>query len=723
MMNKKKGFSLAELLIALLIISIVLSAAIPTITKKNTKSGEKTWRWAADNNNLYSAVGANQSIIIGAEDLPYKDESFYNADGGTSGNTSGANKTLDLKNFFYDSEIVLDSDMTKRFTTDGDKLVIIKPSFKGNAGIDSLINSHISFYNIEDPQLASGTKEVIYAGRLALDKHNMALGIGALQNNFPVESGKSAFSTSQFHGFNTALGHYALFHNNSGQYNTAVGEKSLTHNATGNFNTALGYYSLSNSGSSTISSNNTSVGAYSMQRYSEGDNNTALGYMALASSSGSIKGNNNTAIGSGACGNLNGNNNICIGYNAGASNESKDLSNGFYLGSDSNGIPFMYGNMDNDTSNASKTKQVRNLNVAVDVFQINKRINNYEQPIFIAASEQALGIAGASQNYYRFNFLTDNTPNAVKMLSIYATPQSGTSGGEIVLDTKGDPTKQESVRNLIISNKLFFTFPQTGLVKISGIGTGININDVAQFKTEDKKNVFSILYNGTSNQYDSLQIKVGDDGISTLNAPTGKLQLFNANNTIFLSNDSGSSQVMLDIDKINVKKDASIEGNLTLNSIKEGYSKDVAVNISSIWDQILVLNKSTGQYSDIRLKENITPNTSGLKEINALEVKNYTYKKDKEKTKHVGVIAQQLQKIFPNAVTKDKDGYLQIRQEDIFYAMVNSIKELFAKIQDLTAKITGLDKRLTELEKENAQLKKQNAEFEKRLSKLEKAKN
>ena len=125
------------------------------------------------------------------------------------------------------------------------------------------------------------------------------------------------------------------------------------------------------------------------------------------------------------------------------------------------------------------------------------------------------------------------------------------------------------------------------------------------------------------------------------------------------------------------------------------------------------------QYSDARLKNISGDSTAGLKEINALEVKNYTYKKDEKKTPHVGVIAQQLQKVFPNSVFEGEDGYLKIKTEEIFYAMVNSIKELFAQIQDLTAKVVGLDKRITELEKENAALKKQNEDFEKRLSKLE----
>ena len=96
--------------------------------------------------------------------------------------------------------------------------------------------------------------------------------------------------------------------------------------------------------------------------------------------------------------------------------------------------------------------------------------------------------------------------------------------------------------------------------------------------------------------------------------------------------------------------------------------------------------------SDRRLKYVGKENTSGLDKIRQLKVFNYTFKKDEKKTPHVGVIAQDLQKIFPDAVSKAKDGFLRIRFEDMFYAMINAIKEL--------------DSRITALEKENAELKK-----------------
>ena len=136
-MNKKeKGFSLAELLIALLIISVVLSAAIPTITKKSAKSSEKIWRWSNENNSIYAAVGGNQSVIIGAEQKAFGDD-IREADEHNTPVTY-------IKRIFPDKDIeeIIDStpDITTRFTTSGDKVVLFKESIRGDNGFDNLIN-------------------------------------------------------------------------------------------------------------------------------------------------------------------------------------------------------------------------------------------------------------------------------------------------------------------------------------------------------------------------------------------------------------------------------------------------------------------------------------------------------------------------------------------------------------------------------------------------------
>ena len=114
--------------------------------------------------------------------------------------------------------------------------------------------------------------------------------------------------------------------------------------------------------------------------------------------------------------------------------------------------------------------------------------------------------------------------------------------------------------------------------------------------------------------------------------------------------------------------------------------------------------------SDRRLKNVGEVFSGGLDKVKQLKVYNFTFKDDESKTPHVGVMAQDLQKVFPDAVTKGKDGFLRIRWEDMFYALVNAVKELDLKV---TTENKELKKRVTELEKQNKQL-------EERLSKLEK---
>ena len=124
----------------------------------------------------------------------------------------------------------------------------------------------------------------------------------------------------------------------------------------------------------------------------------------------------------------------------------------------------------------------------------------------------------------------------------------------------------------------------------------------------------------------------------------------------------------------------------------------------------------TGPFSDRRLKNVGKAFKGGLEEIKKLEVFNYTFKKDKSKTPRVGVMAQDLEKIFPSAVTKGEDGFLRIRMEDIFYALVNAVKELDAKIDILAQK----QKKIDELEDKVTKLELENKEFAKRLLELEK---
>ena len=131
--------------------------------------------------------------------------------------------------------------------------------------------------------------------------------------------------------------------------------------------------------------------------------------------------------------------------------------------------------------------------------------------------------------------------------------------------------------------------------------------------------------------------------------------------------------------------------------------------------------------SDRRLKNVGEKYTAGLDELKKLEFFHYTFKKDENKTPMVGVMAQDLQKVFPDAVTKGDDGYLRIRLEDMFYAVINAVKELDSKITQIVENVNKVNSTIEEQQKvidaqqnKIAELEKQNADFEKRLAKLEK---
>ena len=128
-----------------------------------------------------------------------------------------------------------------------------------------------------------------------------------------------------------------------------------------------------------------------------------------------------------------------------------------------------------------------------------------------------------------------------------------------------------------------------------------------------------------------------------------------------------------------------------------GFNMDDMIN-GRMWNDFRLGFTLKNYISDRRLKYVGTNNNDGLDKIKQLKVFNYVYKKDTTKTPHVGVIAQDLQKVFPNAVQKGKDGFLTIRMEDMFYAVINAIKELDAKYQAQEKRINDLEKRIEKLE-------------------------
>lgn len=156
-------------------------------------------------------------------------------------------------------------------------------------------------------------------------------------------------------------------------------------------------------------------------------------------------------------------------------------------------------------------------------------------------------------------------------------------------------------------------------------------------------------------------------------------------------------------------------------------SNDNKMKTDKWYDSVEVGDTFYSKTSDRRLKNVGEKYTAGLEELKNLDFYHYTFKADKDNTPLVGVMAQDLQKVFPDAVTKGEDGYLRIRLEDMFYAVINAVKELDAKVSQIVADVTSISSKVEEQQKvieaqqqKIDELEKVNADFEKRLAKLEK---
>lgn len=90
--------------------------------------------------------------------------------------------------------------------------------------------------------------------------------------------------------------------------------------------------------------------------------------------------------------------------------------------------------------------------------------------------------------------------------------------------------------------------------------------------------------------------------------------------------------------------------------------------------------------SDARLKENLVEYISD-KSILSLPVYKYNFINDSKKEKHIGVLAQDLQKYCPEIVHENEEGYLSIEESKIVYLLLNDVKKLEKRIQELEKKL------------------------------------
>jgi len=112
---------------------------------------------------------------------------------------------------------------------------------------------------------------------------------------------------------------------------------------------------------------------------------------------------------------------------------------------------------------------------------------------------------------------------------------------------------------------------------------------------------------------------------------------------------------------------------------------------------------SWATWSDSRLKDIHGNYLKGLKEIIALRPVSFSYRKDNslklpDDQEYAGLVAQDVQNIFPEAISEGTDGYLQLDNNSINIALINAIRELKAENDRLKSETENISSRLEKLE-------------------------
>jgi hypothetical protein len=205
----------------------------------------------------------------------------------------------------------------------------------------------------------------------------------------------------------------------------------------------------------------------------------------------------------------------------------------------------------------------------------------------------------------------------------------------------------------------------------------------------------------------------GNVGIGTA-SPTQKLQV-NAG-AVFVTQAAGSDYLIFDHAGVNTWRtrittdNASsyiigndIGGTFSSKVLTLAQSGNVGIGTTAPDLKLSVsgdADKSVGGgswqfFSDERLKNIKGRFNSGLKAVMQLQPIRFEYKRDnalglQSEIEQVGFGAQALQKIIPEAVTKNANGYLMVNNDPILWTMLNAIKEQQKEIVELKGQIRKL---------------------------------
>ncbi len=619
-------------------------------------------------------------------------------------------------------------------------------SFNVAIGVNALLNNHLAVQNTAvgfnalngvtpfNKDVHCTISGACTAGLPVVQIENTAVGYNALRNNFVGN-------------FNTAIGSQSLTNNQAGRGNVAIGYKTLTLNTGANNNTAIGNQALA---SSTSGSGNTAIGAMALTSSKSGTYNTAVGYNALKSNESSKY---NTAIGYAALESTTEEMNTAVGYHALFSNTTGKGNTAVGYNALSNNVQGSDNIAIGQSALASNTKSYGNLAIGVNAlknFSLDGQTGGN-----IAIGANALkgadsGSSGTSNLAIGQTAMFNNTIGAFNLALGNAALYKNTEGNyntalgynSLYMNTAGDYLTAvgfNACSDIGNAEKVTCIGYNSGPKGFGNISSP-QIKNTMHIGTEEDAIFIARRYatdsEGNNGKGGNVYIGGNDSVVHVGSGTDSKINIGNRDGKhyIYVAGDpsasSGKVGGAISIGGSGAKvviagRIVACNGNIDFAGVSCSNSTPVtppqnpAVTYTTETQLAYTL-------SDMRKKNIKSEYKSGLEQIRQMMPKNFVYKDDEHKINRVGLIAQDLEKIMPEAVKKDKDGFLRVSNEHIKYALVNAVKQLdtlvqniVTQVKELADKILCIDKRVKELEKENKELKQQIDKINKRLEKLE----
>ncbi len=506
------------------------------------------------------------------------------------------------------------------------------------------------------------------------NNYNIGIGLESLTSNTSgyqnAAYGVNTLSNNSTGYANTGLGTSALFNNTTGYFNSASGVAALAQTTSGFFNTATGAWSLINN---TTGSQNTAVGYRAMWTTSNGDNNVALGHYAGAA----VDGENNTFLGSNtgpqtSISNINGS--VLIGHAAG---QAELNSERLYIENSASTSPLIYGEFDND------------------IVGINANLGIGTQAPIVPLQVESVEASGVQNIVAALVSDVSNRP----VLQFSETPTVGlTEGMSLEYDGRGAAGANRMVINGIGGNPLFefrnggsLTLTNGDLV-VKGTATDREIkleddagnSDRALMRQTGTQDIYvGDIDNNGGDLYlraggsDDLIVKAGTGyiGINT-NNPSASLHINHPNGSategLVLSNQTDADEWRL-YHQWNSNTFA-----LMFNNTNVGNFDDV----SGVYTAV----------SDRRLKKNIATTPSVLDKVQKLKVVDYNFKLQTDSKKYTGLIAQEVEKIFPNLVVPPNEESKNYTMDYSGFGVlaIKAIQEQQSEIEQLRKEIAEI---------------------------------